>query len=146
MTYEYMGMGTAEEATRLVTEAREADARDDFLRAAALLEQAIAADPSRANEFRARQVQMYAEGGDCVRAQQLWAQLSPSLPASDPNTAQYRQFVEQCRPGGLRPSPFDELSTPNIPGGAAPATEKQSWWSGDVEGMGLFVLQQAGHR
>jgi hypothetical protein len=46
-------------------------------------------------------------------------------------------------PSGLRPSPFDE-------GGeaAAPAGEKQTWWTGDIEGMvsGFFSKLGIGER
>lgn len=173
MTYEFMmGMGSAEEAIRLVSEAQEADGRDDFLgaasllqqgiaeseaqeadrrddflRAASMLQQVIAEDPSRANELRQRQIQMYAEGGDCFRARQLLNQILPTAPSGDPNMARYQQYVDQCRPGGLRPSPFDEPGTPipgtpipgtltpAAPGEPAPATEKETWWTGDVGEM-----------
>lgn len=120
MSYEYMqGMGTAEQATQFVAQAREANSRDDFLQAATLLGQAIAADPSRAGELGALQVQMYAEGGNCSEAQRIWAQISPSLAPGDPNRAQYQQYVDNCQSSA----------------GAA-ATGKQTWWEGgDIEGM-----------
>ena len=125
MNYRYMhGMGTAEEATQLVAQAREADSRNEFLTAAALLEQAIVADPSRTNELRVRQVQMYAEGGNCSEAQRLWGQISPTLATDDPYRAQYQQFVDNCR---QVTSPLEQPD--------AVAAEKETWWPEDVEEM-----------
>jgi len=112
------GLGTAEQATQFVAQARDANDRRDFLQAAALLGQAIAADPSRLNELQQRQVEMYALGGNCSEAQRLWAQISSTVAANDPNRVRYQQFVDRCSPSS-----------------DAAMTNKQTWWTGDIDEM-----------
>lgn len=126
MSYEYMqGMGTAEEATRLVAEAQQANTRQEWLPAAALLEQAIAVDPSRAHEFRTRQVQMYAAGGDCARAAQIFDQLG--VRSDDPRRVQYQEFIDRCRSA------------------SSAQTGKQTSWPGEVgETVSNFFSKTAG--
>ena len=142
MSYEYMGMGTARD-----------DARAAFDRGSQLTDQgnySAAYDAFRAaNSAVPSDTAVAAMGytaammGNCAQAILHFRQ----LPSNYTMTSQARAQRDRCeaveRDIALRPLP-PELQDQSSSGAATPATEKQTWWTGDVGGMFASFFSKLG--